>query len=74
MPKTIPEQNMHVILGATEIGSIIADFLLSKGETVRVVGRDEGRLQRFVGKERGIVHCRLERRGRAAKPSTSTRC
>ena len=31
-------------------GSIIADFLLSKGQKVRVVGRDVGRLQRFVRK------------------------
>ena len=29
-------------------GSIIANSLLSKGEKVRVVGRDAGRLQRFV--------------------------
>jgi uncharacterized protein YbjT (DUF2867 family) len=41
----------YVILGATgNTGSIIADFLLSKGEKVRVVGRDVGRLQRFVRK------------------------
>jgi uncharacterized protein YbjT (DUF2867 family) len=40
---------MHVILGASgNTGSIIADSLLSKGKKVRVVGRDEGRLQRFV--------------------------
>src|SRR5580704_9690408 len=42
---------MYVILGASgNTGSIIADFLLSKGEKVRVVGRDVGRLQRFVRK------------------------
>src|SRR5271156_6618906 len=42
---------MYVILGATgNTGSIIADFLLSKGQKVRVVGRDVGRLQRFVRK------------------------
>jgi len=41
----------HVILGASgNTGSIIADFLLSKGGKVRVVGRDAGRLQRFVRK------------------------
>jgi len=41
----------YVILGATgNTGSIIADFLLSKGEKVRVVGRDAGRLKRFVDK------------------------
>jgi uncharacterized protein YbjT (DUF2867 family) len=39
----------YVILGATgNTGSIIADFLLSKGKKVRVVGRDAERLQRFV--------------------------
>src|ERR1700726_4102203 len=42
---------MHVILGASgNTGSIAADFLLSKGKKVRVVGRDAGRLQRFVRK------------------------
>jgi uncharacterized protein YbjT (DUF2867 family) len=42
---------MYVILGATgNTGSIIANFLQSKGEKVRVVGRDPGRLQRFVRK------------------------
>jgi uncharacterized protein YbjT (DUF2867 family) len=41
----------YVILGATgNTGSIIADSLLSKGKKVRVVGRDAGRLQRFVRK------------------------
>jgi uncharacterized protein YbjT (DUF2867 family) len=40
---------MYVILGASgNTGSIIADSLLSKGKKVRVVGRDTGRLQRFV--------------------------
>ena len=40
---------MYVILGASgHTGSIIADFLLSKGEKVRVLGRDPGRLDRFV--------------------------
>jgi uncharacterized protein YbjT (DUF2867 family) len=42
---------MHVILGASgNTGSLIADFLLLKGEKVRVVGRDAGRLERFVRK------------------------
>ena len=41
----------YVILGATgNTGSIVADFLLSKGEKVRVIGRDVSRLQRFVRK------------------------
>src|SRR5712675_3025832 len=42
---------VYVILGASgNTGSIIANFLLSKGKKVRVVGRDSGRLQRFVDK------------------------
>jgi uncharacterized protein YbjT (DUF2867 family) len=42
---------MHVILGASgNTGSIIADFLVSKGRKVRVVGRDAARLQRFIRK------------------------
>jgi len=42
---------MYVILGASgNTGSIIANSLLLKGEKVRVMGRDAGRLQRFVGK------------------------
>jgi uncharacterized protein YbjT (DUF2867 family) len=42
---------MYVILGASgNTGAIIADSLLSKGKKVRVVGRDAGRLQRFVRK------------------------
>ena len=41
----------YVILGATgNTGSIIADSLLSEGKKVRVLGRDAGRLERFVGK------------------------
>jgi uncharacterized protein YbjT (DUF2867 family) len=40
---------MHVILGASgNTGSIIASSLLSEGKKVRVVGRDAGRLERFV--------------------------
>jgi len=40
---------MYVVLGSSgNTGSIIANFLLSKGKKVRVVGRDVGRLQRFV--------------------------
>ena len=41
----------YVILGASgNTGSVVADFLLLKGQKVRVVGRDAGRLQRFVDK------------------------
>jgi uncharacterized protein YbjT (DUF2867 family) len=40
---------MYVVLGSSgNTGSIIADFLLAKGKKVRVVGRDLGRLQRFL--------------------------
>src|SRR5216683_494049 len=40
---------VYVILGASgNTGSIIADSLLSKGKRVRVLGRDLGRLHRFV--------------------------
>lgn len=42
---------MYVVLGATgNTGSIIANSLLTKGERVRVVGRDASRLARFVRK------------------------
>jgi uncharacterized protein YbjT (DUF2867 family) len=42
---------LYVILGGGgNTGSIIANSLLSKGEKVRVVGRDAGRLQHFVRK------------------------
>lgn len=40
---------MYVVTGATgNTGSIVADALLAAGNKVRVVGRDAGRLQRFV--------------------------
>ena len=42
---------MYAILGASgHTGSIIADFLLSKGKKVRVLGRNSARLERFVRK------------------------
>jgi uncharacterized protein YbjT (DUF2867 family) len=42
---------VYAILGASgNTGAIISDFLLSKGKKVRVMGRDGGRLQRFVRK------------------------
>ena len=48
---TAKPANTYVILGATgNTGSIISDFLLSKGKKVRVIGRDPERLQRFVRK------------------------
>ena len=47
----VVRNGMYVILGASgNTGSIIVNFLLSKGEKVRVVGRDVGRLQPFVRK------------------------
>src|SRR5260370_28343680 len=46
---TVSTDAMYVIVGASgNTGSIVADSLLSKGKKVRVVGRDAGRLQRFV--------------------------
>src|ERR1700686_2248007 len=51
MTSPVVSNEMYVILGATgHTGSIVADFLLSKGRKVRVVGRDAARLQRFVRK------------------------
>jgi uncharacterized protein YbjT (DUF2867 family) len=42
---------MYVILGASgNTGSIIANSLLLKGQKVRVMGRDAGRLEHFVRK------------------------
>jgi uncharacterized protein YbjT (DUF2867 family) len=47
----VATDDIYVILGASgNTGSIIADILLSKGKKVRVMGRDAGRLQRFVRK------------------------
>ena len=49
MISPVASSAMYVILGASgNTGSIIADFLLSKGKKVRVVGRGAERLQRFV--------------------------
>src|SRR5882762_10029362 len=49
MTSPVVSNAMYVILGASgNTGSIIANFLLLKGKKVRVVGRDVGRLQRFV--------------------------
>jgi uncharacterized protein YbjT (DUF2867 family) len=42
---------MYTILGATgNIGSVITRVLLEKGEQVRVVGRNAGKLQKYVQK------------------------
>jgi len=49
MSSSVASSAIYVILGASgNTGSIITDSLLSKGKKVRVVGRDPGRLQRFV--------------------------
>ncbi len=46
---TVAMDAMYVVLGSSgNTGSIIADSLLAKGKKVRVVGRDLGRLQRFL--------------------------
>jgi uncharacterized protein YbjT (DUF2867 family) len=54
MTSSVVSNETYVILGASgNTGSIIADSLLSAGRKVRVVGRDAGRLQRFVDKGAG---------------------
>jgi uncharacterized protein YbjT (DUF2867 family) len=51
MMSSVISNEIYVILGASgNTGSIIANSLLSAGKNVRVVGRDSGRLQRFVDK------------------------
>jgi uncharacterized protein YbjT (DUF2867 family) len=51
MTSSVVSKEMYVILGASgNTGSIIANSLLSAGKKVRVVGRDLGRLRRFVDK------------------------
>jgi uncharacterized protein YbjT (DUF2867 family) len=51
MSSPVVSNGIYVILGATgHTGSVVADLLLSKGQKVRVIGRDTGRLQRFVEK------------------------
>ena len=49
MISPVVSNGMYVILGASgNTSSIIADSLLLKGEKVRVMRRDAGRLRRFV--------------------------
>jgi uncharacterized protein YbjT (DUF2867 family) len=51
MISRVVSNGMYVILGASgNTGSIVADSLLLNGKKVRVIGRDAGRLQRFVRK------------------------
>jgi uncharacterized protein YbjT (DUF2867 family) len=47
----VATDGVYAILGASgNTGAIISDSLLSKSKKVRVIGRDAGRLQRFVRK------------------------
>jgi uncharacterized protein YbjT (DUF2867 family) len=49
MSSSVASNAMYVIVGASgNTGSIIASSLLLKGRKVRVIGRDAGRLDRFV--------------------------
>src|SRR6202050_3053383 len=51
MTSSVVSNEMYVILGASgNTGSLVANSLLSAGKKVHVVGRDSGRLQRFVDK------------------------
>ena len=51
MTSTAISNGIYLILGASgNTGSIVADSLLLNGKTVRVVGRDARRLQRFADK------------------------
>src|SRR3984957_3404293 len=51
MTSSAVSNEIYVILGASgHTGSVVANFMLSKGQKVRVIGRDPGRLQRFVDK------------------------
>jgi uncharacterized protein YbjT (DUF2867 family) len=51
MMSSVVSNEIYVILGASgNTGSIVANSLLSADKKVRVVGRDPGRLQRFVDK------------------------
>jgi short subunit dehydrogenase-like uncharacterized protein len=51
MTSPVVANGMYVILGASgNTGSITATSLLLKAKKGRVVGRDAGRLQRFVHK------------------------
>ena len=70
MTSAADSNEVYVILGASgNTASIIADFLLSKGEKVRVVGRDVGRLQRFARKGAEAFPADMTMRLRSPKPS-----
>src|SRR6202011_1342255 len=60
MNSSVVLNGVYVILGASgNTGSIIANSLLLKGEKVRVMGRDAGRLERFVRKGEEAVTSNL---------------
>jgi uncharacterized protein YbjT (DUF2867 family) len=64
----------YVILGATgNTGSIVANSLLSEGKKVRVVGRDAGRLQRFVRQGAEGFTATLSEAGTLAKAFSGAR-
>ena len=66
MTSPVVSNEPYVILGATgNTGSIIANFLLSAGKKVRVVGTRLGATTALCGQRRGSVHGHGERRGRA---------
>ena len=45
---------MLVITGATgKTGSVVAETLIAKGQKIRVLGRDEGKLKGFTNKGTG---------------------
>jgi uncharacterized protein YbjT (DUF2867 family) len=70
----VSDDAMYVILGASgNTGSIIANFLLSKGKKVRVIGRDTGRLQRFVTKGANAVTADLSDAAALTKAFTGAR-
>jgi len=70
----VAANGMYLVLGSSgNTGSIIADFLLSKGQKVRVVGRDPGRLQRFVHKGAEAFAADLTDAGALTKAFTGAR-
>jgi uncharacterized protein YbjT (DUF2867 family) len=70
----VATDGMYVILGATgNTGSIIANFLLLKGEKVRVVGRDAGRLERFVRQGAEAFAANVSDAGALSKAFSSAR-
>jgi uncharacterized protein YbjT (DUF2867 family) len=74
MTSSVVSNEMYLILGASgNTGSIVANFLLSKGKKVRVVGRDSGRLQRFVDKGAEAFTANLSDATALTKPFSGAR-